>query len=149
MKYQASLVLPFVAAAYAASFDPQSLFGPHLSEGTQIASSSDPNFSSVVSPRWSSWEAPGFVAAIKPVTEGDIQQIIRIAAAHNISFLATNNGHGTGLGYGTVQNALNINLGRFNSVSIDAVNNRMTIGGGVKFVDVFKPLSDAGKELRK
>ncbi|KAI1314095.1 hypothetical protein F5Y03DRAFT_389576 [Xylaria venustula] len=136
-----------VAAAYVASFDVQSLFGPYLSEGTLIASSADPDFSSVVSPRWSTWEAPGFVAAIKPVTEGDIQEIVRIAAAHNISFLATNNGHGTGLGYGTVQNALNINLGRFNSVSIDADNNRVTIGGGVKFGDLIQTLTDAGKEL--
>ncbi|GAW16647.1 hypothetical protein ANO14919_060830 [Xylariales sp. No.14919] len=147
MKHQRSLILGAAAAAYAVSFDPQSLFGPHVSEDTLIASAADSDFSSVVSPRWSSWEAPEFVAAIKPVTEGDIQEIVRIAAAHNISFLATNNGHGTGLGYGTVQNALNINLGRFNSIVVDAENNRMTVGGGVKFGDIFEPLYKAGKEI--
>ncbi len=69
-------VLILSSAAYAASFNASGLFGPHVSPGTLIASSSDPDFSDVVSPRWSSWEAPGFVAAIKPVTEADVQAIV-------------------------------------------------------------------------
>ena len=72
-----SQVLAFAAATYAAIFDPQALFGPSVSEGTLIASANDSHFSDVVSPRWSSWEAPSYVAAIKPVTEADVQAIVR------------------------------------------------------------------------
>lgn len=72
-----SQVLAFAAATYAATFDPEALFGPRVSEGTLIASANDSHFSDVVSPRWSSWEAPGYVAAIKPVTEADVQAIVR------------------------------------------------------------------------
>ncbi|KAK9424066.1 putative FAD-binding PCMH-type domain-containing protein [Seiridium unicorne] len=143
--YVQALVLSAAAAARATSFDAQALFGPHVSPSTEIACKSDADFSDVASPRWSSWDTPGFVAAIKPVTEADVQTIVKIAAENNISFLATTNGHGTATGYGNVQNALNINLGNFNSVSIDAASNRLTAGGGVKFGDLFEPLSNAGK----
>ncbi len=74
---------------------------------------------------------------------------VKIAAQNKIPFLATTNGHGTSTGYGDVQNALNINLGNFNKVSVDATDNRLTAGGGVKFGDLFGPLSDAGKVMRR
>ncbi|CAJ2500233.1 Uu.00g030860.m01.CDS01 [Anthostomella pinea] len=62
--------------------------------------------------------------------------------------MAKNHGHGTALGYGNLENALNINLGNFNSVSVDAANNRLTVGGGVLFGDIFQPLFEAGKEIQ-
>ncbi|RYP36919.1 hypothetical protein DL767_003167 [Monosporascus sp. MG133] len=147
MAYPLSRVLTFAAATYAATFDPHALFGPRVSDGTLIASASDAHFSDVVSPRWSSWEAPDYDAAIKPATEADLQAIVQIAVEHNITFLSTTNGHGTALGYGDVQGALNINLGYFNSVTIDTASNSMTAGGGVRFGDIFGPLAEAGKEL--
>lgn len=73
---------------------------------------------------------------------------VRIATQNGIPFLATSAGHGTGRGYAKYQNTLNINLGNFNSVSIDTTNNRLTVGGGVTFGDVTTALYDVGKELR-
>ncbi|KAK3376223.1 hypothetical protein B0T24DRAFT_699510 [Lasiosphaeria ovina] len=146
-------VLAFAATATAfpgsgSNFNATALFGPHVSSGTLIAASSDPGFASVVGPRWSTWEAPTYLAAIKPATVSDIQQIVKIAGQHKIPFLATNAGHGAATGYGDVQNALNINLAHFNSVSIDVAKSRMTVGGGTKFGDVFDPLFAVGKELQ-
>ena len=57
-------------------------------------------------------------------------------------------GHGTARGYAKYQDALNINLENFKSVSIDTANNRLTVGGGVTFGDVTTALYEAGKELR-
>lgn len=47
-----------------------------------------------------------------------------------------------------MHNALNINLGHFNSVVVDAAANTLTIGGATSFGEVFGPLYDAGKEIR-
>jgi hypothetical protein len=54
----------------------EALFGPHVSSGTLIASASDANFSSVVGPRWSSWQPPQYFGAIKPANEADLQAIV-------------------------------------------------------------------------
>ena len=49
---------------------------------------------------------------------------------------------------GKFQNGIEIDLGLFKNVAIDAAANTMTIGGGVIFDDVFDPLYNAGKEIR-
>jgi hypothetical protein len=67
---------------------------------------------------------------------------------NNVPFHATTRGHGTNLQYGKIRNALNINLGKFRSVSVDADNNRLTIGGATPFGDVFPSVWAAGKEIR-
>lgn len=54
----------------------EAVFGPHVSPETEIASSSDANFSSVVGPRWSAWETPDWSGAIKPATIRDLQKIV-------------------------------------------------------------------------
>ncbi|PSR81481.1 hypothetical protein BD289DRAFT_439006 [Coniella lustricola] len=130
------------------TFNATAIFGPYVSPGTEIATYGDTDFEDVVTARWSAWAEPTFQAAIKPATEIDLQNIVTIAANLSIPFLAVNTGHGTGLGYGNVANALNINLGNFNSVTVDADNNLLIAGGGVNFGDVFPVLYDAGKELQ-
>jgi hypothetical protein len=67
---------------------------------------------------------------------------------NNVPFHATTRGHGTNLQYGKIRNALNINLGNFRSVEVDADNNRLTIGGATPFGDVFPSVWGAGKEIR-
>lgn len=54
----------------------EELFESSVSPATEIASSTDANFSSVVGPRWSAWEAPAWSGAIKPATEADLQKIV-------------------------------------------------------------------------
>nr|CAG8993145.1 FAD-linked oxidoreductase [Penicillium sclerotiorum] len=124
----------------------EALFGPYVSPGTEIASSSDANFSSVVTGRWTSWEAPTFSGAIKPVTEHDLQEIVRIASANHIPFLATSGGHGAGLGYASVT-GLDINLANFNCVSVDVDRNELVVGAGVSIGDLTEPLYEAGKAV--
>ena len=132
----------------ASSGNLEALFGPHVSPGTEIASSSDSNFSSVVTGRWTSWEAPTFSGAIKPQTEHDLQAIVRIASANHIPFLATSGGHGAGLGYASVT-GLDINLANFNSVSINTHRNELVVGAGVSIGDLIEPLYKAGKAVRE
>jgi hypothetical protein len=45
-----------------------------LSSGTQIGSPSDPSFTK----RWSTYNAPSYVAAVRPGTEQDVAKIVRI-----------------------------------------------------------------------
>lgn len=87
MAMAACLVLPAHAASNASI---EALFGPYLSTGTEIAASTDANFSSVVTARWTTWYSPTWTGAIKPETEADLQEIVKIATVNNISFLATN-----------------------------------------------------------
>jgi hypothetical protein len=53
------------------------------------------------------------------------------------------------MGYGTVGNAVNIDLGNFISVEVDVENSLMTIGGASNFSRFFDQLYDAGKVIRK
>jgi FAD/FMN-containing dehydrogenase len=73
---------------------------------------------------------------------------VNYASANNISFLAQGGGHGYSVTFGALQNGLAIDLSSFNNVSVNAAENTMTIGGGVRFRDVFEPLYAAGKEIR-
>ena len=73
---------------------------------------------------------------------------IKYAYHYNISFLGTGGGHGYSASLGTVQNGIEIDLGYFNTVSIDKDASTMTVGGSVRFGNVTGPLYDAGKEFR-
>ncbi|KAK0757781.1 hypothetical protein N5P37_009797 [Trichoderma harzianum] len=125
----------------------EELFESSVSPATEIASSTDANFSSVVGPRWSAWEAPAWSGAIKPATEADLQKIVQISVENNIPFIATNGGHGPKQGQGSFT-GININLGSFNTVSIDTANNLVTVGAGVKLWDVQTGLYNVGKEIQ-
>ncbi|KAL5355969.1 hypothetical protein BJX96DRAFT_142127 [Aspergillus floccosus] len=146
--YQSLALVAAVHASgvFATGVDIESLFGPYLSPGTEIAEPTDADFSSVASPRWSEWKPPTWTGAIKPKTERDLQKIVRIAAAHNLPFMATNGGHGTSLIYGTVK-GIDVNLENFNSVKIDIEKNTLTVGGGTKLGDITEPLYKAGKAI--
>ncbi|KAJ5382602.1 hypothetical protein N7517_000513 [Penicillium concentricum] len=125
----------------------EELYEPWVSPATEIASSTDANFSTVVGPRWSAWEAPHWSGAIKPATEKDLQKVVQISVANKIPFIATNGGHGPKVGQGQFT-GINVNLASFNTVSIDTTNNLVTLGAGVKLWDVQKGLYDVGKEIQ-
>ena len=63
-------------------------------------------------------------------------------------FLATRSRHGYSGTLGKLQNGIHVDLRKFDKVEVDAEANRLTIGGGVLFEDIFDPLYNAGKELR-
>ena len=63
--------------------------------------------------------------------------------------MATGGGYGYTTTYQNLKNGISIQMNSFRSVSINAGNNTMTIGGATRFRDTFDPLYNAGKEIRK
>jgi hypothetical protein len=55
-----------------------SLFGPHLSPKAQIILPTEDNFAAELTPRWTDYNRPTYVGAIKPATEGDIQKTVSL-----------------------------------------------------------------------
>ena len=64
-------------------------------------------------------------------------------------FLATGGGHGFATTFGALENGLELDLGFFHNVTVDAATSTMTIGGAVIFRDIYDILYDAGKEISK
>ena len=73
---------------------------------------------------------------------------IKYAAKNSIAFIGTGGGHGYTTTTSVVKNGINIDLGAFDSVSINKAASTMTIGGAVTFGDVLGPVFAAGKEIR-
>jgi CO/xanthine dehydrogenase FAD-binding subunit len=48
-----------------------------------------------------------------------------------------------------LDHVIDLNLSKFDRVSVDAEANTLTIGGAVRFKDILEPLGRAQKELRK
>lgn len=140
------------------------LFGPSLSPNAQIILPTDRHFASRLPQRWTDYDAPSYIGAIKPATEADVQNIVsilggkhlvcllisrfqvKIAAANQIPFLTTGGGHGVS-DYHAFE-GLSIDLRNFNSVHLDPSENVLTIGGSAKIWQLNKLLYDAGKEFR-
>lgn len=74
---------------------------------------------------------------------------IKLATAYKFPFLATGGGHGYGTTFGLLQNGLELDLGHFKTVEVDAEANTLTIGGSVTFAEIMDPLYNAGKQIRK
>lgn len=73
---------------------------------------------------------------------------MKVAYANHIPFLTTGAGHGTSTTYAALKNGLDIDLGSFKSVVVDAEANTVTVGGSVKFSDLYNPLFSQGKWMR-
>ncbi|GLA24796.1 hypothetical protein AnigIFM63326_001079 [Aspergillus niger] len=131
----------------AATHNITSIFRSSLSPGAQIFLPSDTNYTEDVTQRWTTYDAPTYIGAIKPATVKDIQNIVTLAASNKIPFLATGGGHGATITYVNCTNGIEIDISNFDTVSIDASNNTMTVGGAVRFEDIIPPLYEAGKEL--
>ncbi len=101
--------------------------------------------------RWTIYpkSKPSFSEAVQPSSNQDVQTIVQYASAHNVPFLATGGGHGYSTSLSKVQNALQIDMSDFNTVTVDAVHNTLTVGGGVQFDNIFDPLFEAGKSIRR
>ncbi|KAB8228279.1 FAD-linked oxidoreductase [Aspergillus alliaceus] len=97
--------------------------------------------------RWTAYMAPTYSVAIRPIHESDVQALIKFATRCNIPFLASSAQHGFTTTLGELQNGLEIDLSAFRNVSVNAEENTLTVGGGVRFMDVFDPVFNAGKEI--
>ncbi|KAI4231750.1 MAG: hypothetical protein LQ349_005408 [Xanthoria aureola] len=118
-----------------------------LSPGTEILLRTDPSFANRTR-RYTSHDAPTYLAAVKPALVSDVQKIVRFASAVSIPFLATGGGHGFATTLGRLHNGLEIDLSAFKQISIDKAAGTMTVGGSVLIGDVIEPLYNAGKEIQ-
>ena len=74
---------------------------------------------------------------------------VNLAVKNNIPFLTTGGGHGYSTSFGQLDNGLELDMGGFKSVKVDEAASTLTVGGAVTFQDVYDPLYQAGKEIRK
>ncbi|MCJ1436573.1 hypothetical protein MMC27_005953 [Xylographa pallens] len=138
----------FVTAFAQTGPEVASYFRKHLSNTSTVYLPSESNYSVETTQRWNAFSAPTYIISVKPSTDFDVQKIIEYAFLHNISFLGTGGGHAYSVTVETVQNGIEIDLGNFNTVSIDQTASTMTVGGAVHFANITGPLYDAGKEFQ-
>lgn len=74
---------------------------------------------------------------------------IKYAGEQGVPFLATGGGNGYTNTTSAIRGGIGIDLGFFRDVDVDAAHNRVKVGGGVIFNDIFEPLQAAGKEIRE
>ncbi|PKX95151.1 FAD-linked oxidoreductase [Aspergillus novofumigatus IBT 16806] len=98
--------------------------------------------------RWTEYMAPTYSVSVRPAHVSDVQALVRFATRCNIPFLASSGQHGFDTELAELQNGMEIDLSAFRNVSVDAEKNTLTVGGGVRFMDVFDPVFNAGKEIR-
>ena len=113
--------------------------------------------------RWTEYMAPTYSVSVRPAYASDVQALVRpvfgcppivadskqvrFATRCNIPFLASSGQHGFDTELAELQNGMEIDLSAFRNVSVDAEKNTLTVGGGVRFMDVFDPVFNAGKEI--
>ncbi|KAK0510736.1 hypothetical protein JMJ35_007168 [Cladonia borealis] len=143
MKYiytAVSLLLISIASAANGTIRSE-LLSLGLSSGSQIGPTSE------YTQRWSSYDAPSYVTAVKPATEDDVAKIIAYAIKFSIPFLSIGGGHGFSITLGTLHNGIELDLSNFDTVSVDVQSSTLTIGGAVRFRDILGPLGQAHKEI--
>ncbi|KAI2643564.1 Glucooligosaccharide oxidase [Xylaria nigripes] len=152
-----SISAAFGAALYAASVNaiPAELAHPasvaaaftrrgvHWDRATVLSVPNTDTFNNVTM-RWDSNIHPDYAIAISAATEDDVVQAVKISKAIKAPFLATGGRHATSTTIDMVQNGINIDLSRFNSVKVDASAGTLTVGGGVRFGDIYDSVFEAG-----
>ena len=66
-----------------------------------------------------------------------------------MSFLTTGAAHGYSGSLLTLQNGIELDMSNFNTVTVEAAENRLRIGGSVKFSDLMEQVYSNGKSIRK
>ncbi|KAI1318598.1 FAD binding domain-containing protein [Xylariaceae sp. FL0255] len=101
-----------------------------------------------VTEQWNAFGSPIYVVYAKPASSDDVKTIVKYAGEQNVPFLAIGGGHGYSTTTSALKGGIGIDLGNFRDVKVDAENNRLTVGGGVVFNDIFDPLNAVGKEIQ-
>ena len=107
--------------------------------------------------------APTYSFSVRPTNVSDVQALVdtafgcdsaftkttqvKFGTRCNIPILATSGQHGLDIQLAELQSGMEIDLSPFRNVSVDAEKDTLIVGGGVRFLDVFDPVFDAGKEL--
>ncbi|KAI1873002.1 uncharacterized protein JN550_003876 [Neoarthrinium moseri] len=145
----AGLALPGVYAAALSRSDIQTVFSgaQWSSAGTIVSFPGSDSFTNATE-RWSVFHQPTYAASVSPATEADVAKAVTLATSHRIPFLATGGRHGYTTTLGELHNGLAIDLGQLNTVNIDKSTGVMTIGGAVRFSDIYNPVFEAGYEIQ-
>lgn len=72
---------------------------------------------------------------------------VSFASSCDIPFLGSSGRHGFSTDLGKLHHGIEIDMSAFRNVSVNAKDSTLTVGGGVRFLDVFDPVFDAGKEI--
>lgn len=115
---------------------------------TVLVLPSDPSFANITE-RWTVFDAPTFSGAIRPATEKDLVDIVRLARKHKLPFLATGGRHGFTTTLDALDQGLEIDLSQLDSVEVDATQATLTIGAGVHVNQILDPIYNAGFEMRE
>jgi hypothetical protein len=75
------LALPLLAATQSPNnVNLTETFRPALSDGAEIYNVNDSNWSTETTQRWSNWDAPTYIGAIKPATEQDVAATVLLSS---------------------------------------------------------------------
>ncbi|KAF2008706.1 FAD-binding domain-containing protein [Aaosphaeria arxii CBS 175.79] len=139
------LFLVNVVSAMTSANEIADYFRNCLSSGSSVYLTSDPASVNATTPRWDLWSAPTYIVAVKPALRGDVQKVIEYASQKNIPFLTTGGGHGYSGTLGAIKDGIQLDMGNFNTVFVDADKNLMTAGGSLRFRDVAAAAHAKGK----
>ncbi|KAI5868214.1 hypothetical protein GGS23DRAFT_544560 [Durotheca rogersii] len=97
--------------------------------------------------RWNAYGSPDFTSVITPSSEEEVIQVVKIATANKIPFLAMGGRHGYGTTFSKLQDGLALDLSSLKDVKIDKASSTVTVGGGAKIRDVVPLVRDAGYQM--
>ncbi|KAI6083376.1 FAD-binding domain-containing protein [Hypoxylon rubiginosum] len=97
--------------------------------------------------RWSIYKAPSFDSVVQPKTEQEVAEVVKIARASNVPFLATGGRHGYTTTLGALQGGLAIDLSKMNEFNVDAASATITVGPGALIGDINGPILEAGYQM--
>lgn len=95
--------------------------------------------------RWSYLDAPDYAAVVEVATPQDVAQVITFANTHSVPYYAITGGHGGNSPLASFKNGIQINMRALNSIVLSPDGSYMTVGGGVKGVEVRDELWKHGK----
>ncbi|KAL7787172.1 hypothetical protein V8C37DRAFT_419020 [Trichoderma ceciliae] len=94
--------------------------------------------------RWTIFDPPTYIAAIRPGTEEDISKVIHLARSKRFPFLTRGAGHGYAPSLDAFRHGLSLDLSQWKKLKIDKKAQTLTVGPGVTFAEIFDPLYKAG-----
>ncbi|KAH7134408.1 hypothetical protein EDB81DRAFT_903352 [Dactylonectria macrodidyma] len=96
--------------------------------------------------RWSTFEAPTFNEVFLPETIKDLSLGLQYLSSTDKIWLAKSGGHGYSPTLAIIQDAVMINMEKFDSVTMNS-DLTVTVGSGAEFRDLVNTVGNAGREL--
>lgn len=106
-----------------------------LSPNARVHLRNEPGYATAVK-RWQYWRAPDFAIIIDVANENDVSEAVRFANSHHIPFLAQSGAHGGTSALGNLEDGMQIRLRGLNSMQVSEDGTYVTVGGGIKGVEL-------------